>query len=365
MLTNKINIVAIARDKVVAAEVSPSKGKVKFVKEYGWQKETLGVVFLEIIKHFGTKDFRLLVSDNLCYLVKFAIPADTRKDEERDIVRSKLKEKVPEDFDDDEWDYKEIGEGERENSETINVLVCALVKDFFKTLKSAVRESGIVFEAVECETVAVSRDVNPLIGLALKEDLTGKDEKVLNITSLNVLRDMSVDHDAVGQENGAKKSKTILILLAVLSILVLLAVVGARLLNWEIKLIMNNDIRGVDEETSERVENGLFETEPAEEGVFYDFSSVKVLVQNGTGVEGEAEKIGELLKTEGFGEIVAEDADDFDYNASVVIVKENVPEQAFFRIEDLMEEDYTIAKANEYLDESYFYDIVIIVGRKR
>lgn len=186
-------IIALSKEKVIAAKVkTKGKKKIKSAIEYGFDINTLDVVLENIKQKFNAKNVRILVGDSLSYLVRLRIPADLQDADERDYISKNISEKIPEVLGNDEWDYKDlhfnIAKSERgEGSKEKDVVVFSPVRGVFRALSEAVNKVGLKVEAIEPETISKTRDTNPLVGLAMKKDIKGKDEDVLNLEPIAVL----------------------------------------------------------------------------------------------------------------------------------------------------------------------------------
>jgi len=91
-------------------------------------------------------------------------------------------------------------------------------------------------------------------------------------------------------------------------------------------------------------------------------TDLKVKVLNGTGVPGAAGKAAELLEELGWQGIKTGNADNFDYEKTVIQIKEDKKEYFSLLKEDLSSK-YTVEEEAQTLSEDDSFDAVVIVGK--
>ncbi|OGM21601.1 hypothetical protein A2714_02095 [Candidatus Woesebacteria bacterium RIFCSPHIGHO2_01_FULL_38_9] len=371
MLTNTKKVIAITKDKVIASEVKLDSKKLVSSFEFGWKPETLDLVFNEVKKRLKTSQFRILVSDALSYVVRTSVPSEVTKDEEREYVGQNIQEKIPDDLKEGDWDYKIVGSEKKGDSigSTRDVIVFAIVSDFYGILKNAIKKTNLQVEAIEPETVARTRDVNPIIGIAMKEDISGKDEEVLNLkpseseTKKEVTEtriQQSSESDDKDPQTGGKRSLKVRIIFFISIIFFLLGVLF---------FIRSNPFESNEEFPTPTITptTSVEKVSPTPEAVekTLDLSKFKVQVQNGTGTEGGADEVAGILETEGFTDIETANADSFDYQETELRIKDAVPEEVIEIVEKALIGRYTLKVVETSLDASSDFDIVVIVGVER
>ncbi len=370
MLTNTKKIIAITKDKVIASEVKLDNKKLVSSFEFGWKPETLDLVFSEIKKRFKSSQFRILVSDSLSYVVRASVPANVTKDEEREYVGQSIQEKIPDELNDTDWDYKVVGREKEQKSigSVRDVIVFALVKDFYDQLKNAILKVNLPVEAIEPETVAKTRDVNPIIGLALKEDIVGRDEEVLNLNpsqteikkeSTTTEKTYATEETKDGESN-EKRSLKVRIIFFISIIFFLLGVLLFIKMNPFRKRV---EFSQPTPSPTASIEKVTPTKEPVEETP--DLSQFKVQVQNGTGVEGGADEVKEILGKVGFTNIETANADSFDYKETEIRVKDTVSKETTEIVRKALSFVYTLKEAEITLEASNDFDIVVVVGEKK
>lgn len=193
MFTKKHLIVALFKDLIVAALVAESgdnrigKSTKYKVPSYPnqWSAKNLANVLGDVYKKFKAKKIRILLGDNLNYTFNLNIPGDLTGKEEREYVFEKVRELVPENLSETDWDYREIKSKLKHANQTKKVIVFVPVKGLYDMLQMALDNSSFEVEAIEPELIAGLRNSNPLVGLAMKKDIKGKDQEVLNLSDFS------------------------------------------------------------------------------------------------------------------------------------------------------------------------------------
>lgn len=102
--------------------------------------------------------------------------------------------------------------------------------------------------------------------------------------------------------------------------------------------------------------------EPTEEpGAEVNLSGYTVQVLNGTGTPGEAGEVAALLEDEGFSTPDTANADSYDFEETLVSMKEDLPEAVYDAIDNALGSLYVVALSDE-LDEDSEYDVVVTFG---
>jgi hypothetical protein len=366
-------VIAISKDKIVVAEVNPTaKSKIGQAYEFGWKEETLDLVFAEIIKKFKTKSFRILVSDELSYVVRLIVPADVAREKVRDYIWDEIASKIPEELSGAQWDYKEVdSEKDDKTDKAKDVIIFALVKSFYQILGKAVKNVNMSVEAIEPEAIAKTRDVNPLVGIALKEDTTGRDENVLNL-KLTMTEDEAnkikegVNEIELENVKESSKTKSTVIIFLIVVILVLIGVGG---------YFIYKSFLGEKTPDNNKLSTEVAVTIPADEGgenltptmtskSVSDLTGYALQVQNGSGVAGEAASVADTLKFEGFEQIDTTNASSSGFVKTEVRVKKGAPDFLFEVINKALNSDYDMSLSDDNLEDSSAYDAIIIVGKR-
>jgi hypothetical protein len=399
MFAKTKTIIAITKGKIVGAKVkTKGKKKIKKVIELGWEYKTFDVALAKLVKELRAKTIRVLIGDEFSYVLRLKVPSNLRESEEREFIAKKISEQIPEELGDNEWDYKEFHFSIAPKKETKEaeqeVIVFSLVKGFFKVLSEAVGKLDLKVEAIEPSSVAKTRHENPLVGLAIKDDIRGKDENVLNLKPLeieeieerNVIGIEKEETLLVDEANKARERTSTLVpnIVAempsqdkqekrtkksvkgwkiILFLALLLAIVAALALTFYNPAVFKIDKLSSISETQETV-NVQPESTIVEQIEEIDLSEFTVQIQNGTGVAGEANYVSDILLAEGFTDLASANAESYDYADTEVSLKEFVSEKVYDNIERALNSDYSIVKSDEVLSGESEFDVLIIIGTK-
>lgn len=352
MFKGSKTIIFISKGKLKAANVITRPPiKVKDLIVHEWTPETLSEVFGQVKNSLRAKRVRVVLAEDLSYVLSMKIPSGLKDSQERQAVAQKITEQIPEDLNNKEWDYKVLGRkaGEKE------VIAFAPVKDAFRKISSALEKAGLVVEAIEPEIVAVKRHSDPIVGIALKKDIRGKDEEVLNLELKKNKDSLSeqLKGDIVSTPLGKRpilKFKPLLFIF--LAFLLFGAIVfGAVYLGKSRARTTGAPIEPSPKETATPTP-----TAPPE----ISLSDYSVNILNGSGVAGEARRVRDFLKAQGFEDFALGDADSYTYTDTEARLKEQVPDGVYEEIIDALG-DYEVVEGDSLTEDSE-YDVVIIVG---
>ena len=176
--TKTVVVLTIYRDKIIVAKISLGRPP-KIISKFGadWNEDNLITILTAVKEKLKTDRLRLLLSQEASYVVKTEIDAVWDDDSQRSAVLEKITGQIPEELKADDWDYKVIAQ----HKDKQEIVAFAPVRQLFAAVSLAMKEVGLKVEAIEPEEIALERDSDPLIGLALKTDLKGKDSQVLNL----------------------------------------------------------------------------------------------------------------------------------------------------------------------------------------
>jgi len=87
---------------------------------------------------------------------------------------------------------------------------------------------------------------------------------------------------------------------------------------------------------------------------------LKIKVLNGSGIKGKAAEVKDILKEKGYGEIITDNADNFDYKKTEINAKKD-KNQAALQLKDDLKDYVSSVKIGE-LKESEIADLVIIIA---
>lgn len=395
MFSKNQTILVFDKNKLKVVRVS-FRGKnpvVQSLAEAQFTAQNLAAILVKA--GLKSKKVRILLNDPVSYVLNLNIPKETPENKERQLVADQLKEKIPEILTDQDWDYKAIGQTKKEKV----LLVFAPVKEFFEVLSRAINQVRLEVEAIEPAAVAGKRHHDPMVGLAMKKDLKGKDSKILNLTPLKIISSLKKERKmATAQENqeettipapeasasteeklpveepiipveepiinvgepaketGSSKKPLLIGLIVVL----VLALVGGGIFVYRRAMGKKEAEPATIEESTPPGETPT-EAPEATPTPELDRSELKVQVLNGRGVAGAAGKAQELLEGLGYEDVATGNADNYDYEKTEISIKED--KEAYLEmLTDDLSDDYTLAAEPNILDEDSDYDSIIIIG---
>ncbi|HKY73800.1 MAG TPA: LytR C-terminal domain-containing protein [Patescibacteria group bacterium] len=165
---NKLTLFLVLQGKI------PKKNQ---VLDREWDADTLPAVLTAVKGAAGSKDLFVLLDDNLSYVLQLSLSKEDAK--KREKIQEVATKAVPETLDSLDWDYKVVDT--KNKSGLSSVIVFAPVQRFWNVFKSAMEQNKLHVLSVEPISVAKLRHKDPVIGAAMKKDIHGKDEEVLNI----------------------------------------------------------------------------------------------------------------------------------------------------------------------------------------
>jgi hypothetical protein len=173
MWSDQNKVLVFSKTSLELWQVSGKKKTSLFKSEL---KDNFTDLAKKISQEQGLKDLRILFSDDLCYLLNINVPIDREKD--REFIQEKVQQQVPDILESKDWDYKVLGKvKDSKDPAELELLVFAPLKKYIELL----RQTHWLVTAMEPESIAKKRHEDPVIGLSKKKDLTGKDERVLNL----------------------------------------------------------------------------------------------------------------------------------------------------------------------------------------
>lgn len=338
-LTKKISIIYLTKTKIKVTLVKLGKDP-KIIKsdEFDWHKDSLVESFKQVKKQLKTKSIRLLLANDLTYTLELNIPFDTKPVNERQLVEEKIKSEIPEILDHDDWGFKETGLKTQKDKQ---IIAFAPIKSAFTLISQALVDADLKVEVIEPEAISKIRNNDPLIGLALKKE---------NLSS---------------KKKPPKINKSILIIFFITLILASLITGGI--------LVQKNalDSRSQPTPTPLAIPSSTSistptptptptpSPSPEPEIVLSDYS---IQVLNGTGGKGVAGAVKDLLEAEGFVDIKADNADEFDHQKTTVQLKPDTPNAVWETINRTLNLDYELLKNEAPLTKDEEYDVIITVG---
>lgn len=435
MSSKKKSIIYITKSKIKLVNVTiGKKPKEEPIDEALWMSDSLESILLKFKKNVKGMA-RILLSEDFVYVVTLYFPVGSFVN--RDNIREKAQELIPENLAEAVWDYKVIG--------PTTIQVVAVVPSLSEKLSEAIVKTGFRIEEIAPLSYALAsfsknqdmpllfvykdeeillvlaqkgtvittkriqstninrnaidqfvafakdqfskepkilifcgdtsnidigefqnenlkveiQDISPIVNLAYKEDLKGKDEDVLNIELMTILRK---DNAAIFTTN-KKTSHRKNIYIAGILFFVILGAIGGFF------AYRNMFPKKTKEPTESKLIATPIPTKPlppsaaraATQSADIDLSPYTITILNGSGRAGEAAKLEGILKDNGFNVAEIGNADRSDYEKTEIHHKDEVPKDVILGLDKIINTLYDFS-IDTKLEEIAKSDILIIIG---
>lgn len=242
-------------------------------------------------------------------------------------------------------------------TDTLRVLLSDLTKTNkeYKELTKSASSAGLSLSLVETMKVASDLYKDPVLGLALQQadtqvDEVAEDEPIEKPTSQTSIPSPAPTGSLEEVPPQPKKNKKLFLILPIALILI---VAG-------IYLLLSSRPQPTSELTPSPSEPAVVIVESPSPEPDVDLTEYSLQVLNGGGVAGQASVVQGLLEDSGFETIETGNADNFEYTATEVSLKSDLPAGVRSAIESALT-GYDLEFQAD-LDEDSEYDIVIIIG---
>lgn len=286
------------------------------------------------LNYLSGQTISIVLADSISYLYEKTIDPPLIVDNN---FKSKLleiiKQDIPEDFSQFNWDFKLKDDPNKKQK----VIIFAPIKEFQKIISQISNKLNIKINVIEPESIALTRDPNPIIGIYKKIDIKGKDEEVLNLL-LNTQT-----------ENTKKPIKNIFLIMVVIIFLITAVFLVIKLK----KPTSKNSTILIPTPTPILISTPTSISTSATK----EWSDLKILVQNGTKIAGLAAKTATIFKTDGVNQVDTGNADSTNYNSNKLIFKDISLKEAY---QDKFKEFLTITDDNISIDNEITYDVIVI-----
>lgn len=292
----------------------------------------------EGLKYLNGQSVLLLLSDSISYLYEKNIDPPLKLDEGfRGKLQELIKADIPEDFSEFTWDYKVDNDFDGKQK----VIVFAPIKEFQTVINEISKKLLIKILAMETESVAATRDPNPILGILKKPDIKGNDDEVLNL---------STEPDNGNKKISVKIIGFILILLVVL--------IGTVLGIVKLKSNISDNSKQAPGVTITIPSPVLSDISPTL-AVVKEWADLSVVVKNGTPQAGLASKTAALINERGITNVESGNAETKDYVSSVLIFKDEALKENY---QNKFTDFVFVDASNIKVDNSIGYDVIFILG---
>ena len=286
------------------------------------------------LAYLNNQSVSLLLADSISYFYQKIIDPPIKIDNNfKNNLLETIKPEIPEDFSDFNWDYKV--EKNQENKQ--KVIVFAPIKKFQFLITEISNQLNIKIETIEVESIASTRDPNPIIGITKKSDIKGKDEDILNLS--------------VTPQTSPKKSplkKIILVIIFIASLFLVFFVLKTK--KTTIDKPQPNSISQITPTQA---------ILPTPTVAIKEWSSLNIMVQNGTSKNGLASKTALIFTTSGVVQVNTGNADNKNYLVNKLIFKDTLLKETY---QNKFKELLTFKDENITIDNSLENDVIIILG---
>lgn len=296
----------------------------------------LGKIETEL-KYLSGQNILLLLADSISYLYEKTIdPPLIINNHFKDKLLEMIKSDIPEDFSQFYWDFKIKDDSTGKQK----VIIFAPIKEFQEIISQVSNKLGIKIDIIEPESIAITRNPSPIIGIYKKTDIKGKDEEVLNL-SLTPLK-----------ENSKKITKKILIF-----VFIIVLIFSIFLIIKFKKPIYENTTTSIITPSPTLITTPTLIPTPTL--TIKEWSNLIMMVQNGTNQKGLAAKTASIFKTSGIDQIEIGNADTTSYISNKLIFKD-ISLQEFYQ--DRFKKLIKIDDNNITVDNSITFDVIFITG---
>lgn len=152
MFSSKKTVIFITKSKVKITRVDLGKPKETIIGEFDWTQESLSNSLSKFTKIIGNSA-RLVLSEDFVYVIFLSFPNDAVLN--KDIIRQKAQELIPENLNETVWDYKEIPSVS--SSYPKKIQVAASVKKLFENLSLSFFKSSLHVQQIEPLSFSLAR----------------------------------------------------------------------------------------------------------------------------------------------------------------------------------------------------------------
>ncbi|MFA6249914.1 MAG: LytR C-terminal domain-containing protein [Candidatus Shapirobacteria bacterium] len=333
MLERFYFVIHLSRSRVKLYQVSIGKSLSCVLQvDQAYNPPALEEVFSA--KNLKTKIVRVLFSDDLSYVVKITIPKAIAVT--RDYIGGLLKEQIPEVLSDTDWDYKQISTA----GDSKVVMAFAPVKEFKDKVNTLSSKLSLTIEAIEPESVAITRHPDPVIGLALKNDLSGSDDQTLNL-AIN---------------RSVKRSLPPSLIFVPLLIIFLFA-------NFMVYRYFKNitDTSSLNPKSVQPTSvTNPTPLPPSPTVRPFNRSLISIKILNGSGIPGAAGKVSPKIQALGYADVTTGNADNSDYPITKITIKSDEFLADYYQDLKTL---FSINSESFLVDNTQDPDVIVILGK--
>lgn len=255
--------------------------------------------------------------------------------------------------------------------EHIERVVSSVRKRFFLDIKTIILSGeiyGILQQPLEEKGFVVESTIlDPMVGIARKSDIKGKDDEVLNVDILP--REPRASRLSSSERRLTAIFVTTLIVGAVVVSGVLVHRRDARIQKESAPVSQTSVAPAQSSQTEaprEDASQSIVSTgEVASSDVSLDVSRYSIAVLNGSGKRGAAADMRDILESKGFAVAKADNADKNTYTKTIVETKTSVPEEVVKKLLAAVSDSSYMMEDTRILEDTSESDVVIIIGSEK
>lgn len=243
-----------------------------------------------------------------------------------------------------------------------------ILKDSDEKLKSLTKFAKDKFNLIV--TPRIERSFDPLTAIIHQKIFRGQDKDTLEIkilpnpTSPVAMKETTSKKEEVNAfKSSAQPTANYNVRKIIVLTGILILALGVVLFRHNLRKVRNIDVVSLPTTVPTLVPSAVtHQTENPEN--LGNVSEYSIQVLNGSGVAGEATRVVDILKAEGFTTLEIDNADSYIYTNTQVQMKKSVPKGIFTIVERALNSEYSVEKT-EALTTDAKYDLIIVVGERR
>ncbi|MBI2464691.1 hypothetical protein HYV64_00980 [Candidatus Shapirobacteria bacterium] len=285
---------------------------------------------IENLSEFSGREVYLLASDAICHVFHHEIPSQEGH-LSREFIFEQVKDKFPSHLQSSSWDYKTIST----DTHTIEIIVFALTDEFQSLISNVISKLGLRIISLEPESIAVTRHSNPVLGITFGK---ATPPPVQNNTASNT--------PPTNETNSKSK-----IILTVIGLFVFI------LANFFLYYKYNQN-------TSNTSLTPISTVSPTPSPtlspiVQKTWSSLSLLIENGTTKAGYAGSIAVKFEEEGIVNIKTSNASRSDYSSSKLTFKSNSLKDSYY---ERFSKIFSVSVSDTEVNTDLETDVVLTLG---
>jgi hypothetical protein len=292
---------------------------------------------IENLSEYRDKEIYLLASDSICHVFHHELPHQTDQ-LTREFVFDQVKDKFPSHLQSSNWDFKVISTDTR----TIEIIVFALNDEFQSLIASVISELSLKVLALEPESIAVTRHSNPIVGITFGKTIR---PSVQNETASDTVR-IDVASQSPSSPINYSRSKVFLVFL------------GLAIFIYANYFLYQKYNQSLSIATATLTPTVSLSPTPSPI-VQKTWSSLSLLIENGTTKAGYAGSIAVKFQEEGIVDIKTGNAPRSDYSTSKLTFKSSSLKDSYYQ---RFNKIFPVSEPDTLVNPDLQTDVVLTLG---